>query len=110
MLFTLTDTSIRIATRSATLVLLVPSPATASEADCVGLSVSLTKALSTLGLKYLKSLNEQKTARCMCWVNEENRFLSLSLPFYVLKYNNFILFLSINFLSLFFLRYYSHIM
>lgn len=49
-LFTLTDASVRIPARSTTLVLLVPGSAAASEADCVGLSVSLTKALSTLGL------------------------------------------------------------
>lgn len=50
ILFTLTDASVGIAARSAALVLLVPRSAAASEADCVGLGVSLTKALSTLGL------------------------------------------------------------
>ena len=49
-LFTLTDASVGVAARSAALVLLVPRSAAASEADCVGLGVSLTKALSTLGL------------------------------------------------------------
>ena len=49
-LFTLTDAGIGVAAGGAALVLLVPRSTAASEADCVGLGVSLTKALSTLGL------------------------------------------------------------
>ena len=50
LLFTLTDAGIGVAAGGAALVLLVPRSTAASEADCVGLGVSLTKALSTLGL------------------------------------------------------------
>ena len=50
VLFTLTDAGIGVAAGGAALVLLVPRSTAASEADCVGLGVSLTKALSTLGL------------------------------------------------------------